>query len=437
MSSTSQNTGWNHLYKVDQEALNAVREAKPWYDGEGATNPKYFQTTYVSAAATVKMLEHALRGVEKGMASANRMPIEVGMLPPHLTYFYNIPCIFSSLSTSLLCCYFHQLTYIYIYLYFFGLHIVFILYLLPPPTLTLPYYIYYYNCIFLYHQVMGILIGRPSTDPNNLRALIVTDAFPLPVEGFETSVEAGGDALIAMVNAQEVLEQTRDERIIGWYHSHPFDVEKNPMYFFSSTDCQNQVVWQREFDRTSGFVGIVIDPKRSIAKGRPEMGSFRAFLPSYSQTVPMAPDGVLVTKDNKNEVEVRWGPTWNRYYIMETQYFMADLTKKMVDMLSKNFTWISVLSVSLKNDVEYRQELAQRIGKIATSIKTPGTIGGGDSIGGGGGISSRSSSSSDTTTGDTPKNKLDGANFKVQEFSVEQRLSGFTQEVKEGVFTKP
>ena len=66
-----------HLYKVDKAALDAVKAAKPWYDGDGATNPKYFQTCYVSAAAAVKMLEHSLRGVEKGMSSENRMPVEV------------------------------------------------------------------------------------------------------------------------------------------------------------------------------------------------------------------------------------------------------------------------------------------------------------------------------------------------------------------------
>ena len=86
------------------------------------------------------------------------------------------------------------------------------------------------------------------------------------------------------------------------YHSHPFDVDKNPQYFFSSTDCQNQVVWQRGNDPYGDpFVGIVIDPLRSIAKGRPEIGSFRAFLPAYSQTIPMAPDGTLVTSENKTE----------------------------------------------------------------------------------------------------------------------------------------
>tara|TARA_B110000091_G_C13731923_1_gene439443 strand:- start:44 stop:907 length:864 start_codon:yes stop_codon:yes gene_type:complete len=285
-----------------------------------------------------------------------------------------------------------------------------------------------YFCTFtLLHntQVMGMLIGRPSTDPKNPHAMVVTDAFPLPVEGIETRVEANADAQIAMVELSESIEVTREERIMGWYHSHPFDVQENPMYFFSSTDCQNQVVWQRGEDKHGNpFVGIVIDPLRSLAKGRPEMGSFRAFLPSYSQSTPMSPDGIPVTSANKSEVMERWGATWNRYYLMDTQYFMSDLTKRMVDILAKNFTWISVLSVSLKNDVEYKQQLAHRIGTIAATIGGSGNGGKGKTGGGG-------------ASAELPRNELDNANSKAKELGMEQRVGSYTQDIKEGVFAKP
>ena len=42
-------------------------------------------------------------------------------------------------------------------------------------------------------EVMGLLLGYPDADPTN-RRLIVTDALPLPVTGFETSVVADDDA---------------------------------------------------------------------------------------------------------------------------------------------------------------------------------------------------------------------------------------------------
>ena len=48
-------------------------------------------------------------------------------------------------------------------------------------------------------EVMGLLLGRPSTDVNNPGYLVVTDAFPLPVEGVETRVEAGDEAMNFMI----------------------------------------------------------------------------------------------------------------------------------------------------------------------------------------------------------------------------------------------
>ena len=155
----------------------------------------------------------------------------------------------------------------------------------------------------------------------------------------------------------------------------------------------------------------------------------------------------------------RWGSTWNRYYMMDTQYFMADLTKRMVDILAKNFTWISVLSVSLKNDVEYKAALASRINKIATTIENGspaaitskstartssassmrgknsnnnGSSSSSSSVGGGGGGGSVGS-----IGGGSGTNKLQNANDKAKELGMEQSVSGYTQVVKEAVFSKP
>ena len=77
-------------------------------------------------------------------------------------------------------------------------------------------------------EVMGYLIGRQDTeDPN---CLIIADAQPLPIEGFETSVVADTDEVLNyQINWMELnaLSRHRNERFIGWYHSHPFDVEEN------------------------------------------------------------------------------------------------------------------------------------------------------------------------------------------------------------------
>ena len=72
-------------------------------------------------------------------------------------------------------------------------------------------------------EVMGLMLGRP--DPEAPGTLIVSDVFPLPIEGFETRVVADDqDVVNHMIELSELLERTRKERFMGWYHSHPFDL---------------------------------------------------------------------------------------------------------------------------------------------------------------------------------------------------------------------
>ena len=67
---------------------------------------------------------------------------------------------------------------------------------------------------------------------------------------------------------------------MGWYHSHPFDVEVNSHCFLSSTDVATQLHWQRAEDRNGNpWLAIVVDPLRSLAKGRPELMAFRVYPP--------------------------------------------------------------------------------------------------------------------------------------------------------------
>lgn len=52
-------------------------------------------------------------------------------------------------------------------------------------------------------EVMGLLLGRPNTDESG--CLVVTDAFPLPIEGFETRVIADDqDVVNYMISLGEV-----------------------------------------------------------------------------------------------------------------------------------------------------------------------------------------------------------------------------------------
>ena len=152
------------FYAVDETAVDAQRQAKPW-----TQDATYFKRVAVSPAASTKMLAHAQRGCEAGVKAGGK-PLEV----------------------------------------------------------------------------MGLLLGYPNADASK-RRLVVTDALPLPVTGFETSVVADDDNVVNyMIALSDLVEKTRKERLMGWYHSHPFDVdEDHDNCFFSSTDLSTQLSWRQ------------------------------------------------------------------------------------------------------------------------------------------------------------------------------------------------
>lgn len=48
---------------------------------------------------------------------------------------------------------------------------------------------------------------------------------------------------------------------MGWYHSHPFDVEVHSHCFLSSTDISTQLSWQRAEDpHGNPWLAIVVSP---------------------------------------------------------------------------------------------------------------------------------------------------------------------------------
>ncbi|ETV93143.1 hypothetical protein H310_12752 [Aphanomyces invadans] len=217
-------------------------------------------------------------------------------------------------------------------------------------------------------EVMGLLLGRPSTDPANLNTLIVTDAFPLPIEGAETKVLADDQEVMNyMITLGEAIETTRKEKFMGWYHSHPFDVEVTSHCFLSSTDLSTQLQWQRSEDpHGNPWLAIVIDPLRSLAKKRPEMGAFRAYPPEFAAPVNETPDGQIVTDDTAR-VE-RWGSCWNRYYALEIEYFMSTLGANVLGVLSEKFLWMRTLSSTPTLERENRERFSERIVGLATKL---------------------------------------------------------------------
>ena len=61
----------------------------------------------------------------------------------------------------------------------------------------------------------------------------------------------------------------RLENMVGWYHSHP-----GYGCWLSGIDCQTQMT-QQLFQEP--FLALVIDPHRTIAAGKVELGAFRTY----------------------------------------------------------------------------------------------------------------------------------------------------------------
>lgn len=191
-------------------------------------------------------------------------------------------------------------------------------------------------------EVMGLLLGRP--DPYHPTTLIVTDAFPLPIEGFETRVIADDQGVVNhMIALNESLELSRNEKFMGWYHSHPFDLGDHSHCFLSQTDLSTQLQWQRAEDpHGNPFVAMVLDPLRSTHQGIPELKAFRAFPPEYQSPISFeCPDGSIEPSE-KLRLE-HWGSCWNRYYELGVEYYMSSTSRTVLEALTSNYLWISNL----------------------------------------------------------------------------------------------
>jgi len=215
-------------------------------------------------------------------------------------------------------------------------------------------------------EIMGLMLGHVCVETKE--TLIVTDVFPLPIEGAETRVLADDqEVLNYMIDLGESLEQTRQERFMGWYHSHPFDVELNSHCFMSSTDISTQLGWQRAEDRNGNpWLGIVIDPLRSLAKGRPELGAFRAYPPEYNGEPNQTPDG-KIELDDKVRVE-RWGSCWNRYHTLQVKYFMSSLSARILNLVSKNFLWMNPITSTPGLEMESKERFAERVNDMSSKM---------------------------------------------------------------------
>uniref|UniRef100_A0A803LYQ7 MPN domain-containing protein n=2 Tax=Chenopodium quinoa TaxID=63459 RepID=A0A803LYQ7_CHEQI len=178
-------------------------------------------------------------------------------------------------------------------------------------------------------EVMGLMQGKTDGD-----AIIVLDAFALPVEGTETRVNAQADAYEYMVEYSQTNKQAgRLENVVGWYHSHP-----GYGCWLSGIDVSTQMLNQ-QFQEP--FLAVVIDPTRTVSAGKVEIGAFRTYPEGYKppddpiseyQTIPL------------NKIE-DFGVHCRQYYSLDITYFKSSLDCHLLDLLWNKY-WVNTLSSS-------------------------------------------------------------------------------------------
>eukprot|EP00835_Amoeboradix_gromovi_P006913 NODE_940_length_2909_cov_0.513167.p2 type:complete len:226 gc:universal NODE_940_length_2909_cov_0.513167:2132-1455(-) len=169
-------------------------------------------------------------------------------------------------------------------------------------------------------EVMGLILGFCRENE-----FVVKDVFRAPVDGTETRVNAGNDAVEYMVNYCEDIE---DMLMIGWYHSHP-----GYGCWLSGIDVETQKLNQ-DFHHT--WVALVIDPFKTKVQQKVEIGAFRTYPNDY-------------TNDRQMHLNVRmdkvedFGVHMNKYYALDIRLECEPLDKQVFDVIS-NYNWSSILS---------------------------------------------------------------------------------------------
>lgn len=201
-------------------------------------------------------------------------------------------------------------------------------------------------------EIMGLLQGR--IDANSF---IILDVFALPVEGTETRVNAQAQAYEYMTVYSDLCEtEGRQEKVVGWYHSHP-----GYGCWLSGIDVSTQTLNQK-FQEP--WVAIVIDPLRTMSAGKVDIGAFRTYpegyrppddVPSEYQSIPLA------------KIE-DFGVHCKRYYPLEVTFFKSQLDAHILTALWNSY-WISTLSNSpLFSNVEFINNQIQDINQKLLAV---------------------------------------------------------------------
>jgi len=211
-------------------------------------------------------------------------------------------------------------------------------------------------------EVMGMMQGKIEGD-----TFIVLDSFALPVEGTETRVNAGAEAIEYMGQYVGLSEQCgRNENVVGWYHSHP-----GYGCWLSGIDVNTQLTNQKYQDP---FLAVVIDPVRTVSAGKVEVGAFRTFPEGYKQT--QSSSSQSVSMDGYQSIPMDkiedFGVYHDQYYPLEIEFFKSSSDTSLLNLLWNKY-WINILSSSplVRNRFYTNQQisdLAKKMDKAESEI---------------------------------------------------------------------
>ena len=208
-------------------------------------------------------------------------------------------------------------------------------------------------------EVMGLMQGKVRNNE-----FIVLDSFPLPVEGTETRVNAGAVADEFMIRYTETAERLlSDDYVIGWYHSHP-----GYGCWLSGIDVQTQSLYQQAQEP---FLAIVIDPKKTMAQGKVEIGAFR--------TLKDADSSAESTKQSRANLPLEkiedFGVHANHYYPLEVEYFKTEMDEKLQSHFWAGMWAENLASSPLEQNLDFQKtQIKQITKKLLSTDKRSGDV---------------------------------------------------------------
>ncbi|WWC86656.1 COP9 signalosome complex subunit 5 [Kwoniella dendrophila CBS 6074] len=180
------------------------------------------------------------------------------------------------------------------------------------------------------YEIMGVMYGRVRDG-----VFWIMDAAALPVQGTETRVNAGNEAMEYMVSFQESSREAgKGELLRGWYHSHP-----GYGCWLSGIDVNTQLNNQKFNDP---YLAVVIDPNRTVSAGKVEIGAFRTYPEGYKPPSSGTSQYQSIPMDKIED----FGVHADAYYPLKVEVYKTKLDEHLLDLLWNKY-WVATLSSSL------------------------------------------------------------------------------------------